>query len=333
MRNMKNWAETLIAGPGRKAMPILSTPGVALIDASIRDVFLSGELQFQVIRALAERFPGAAALTIMDLSVEAEAFGSPVRFSDEENPTVIGPVIRDADDVLNLKIPEIGTARTRECILAAERCAEEITDRPTLGGMIGPFSLAGRLLDMNSAMLWAATEPETLRQLLEKVTDFLTAYARAFKAAGCGGLIMAEPAAGLISPRMCRQFSAAYVRPIFDAVQDESFVCVLHNCGKTEKQVDAMLSTNAAALHVGNAVDIVEILKQTPENIPVMGNLDPAAVFLAGTPDSVFQATAELLERTKPYPHFVLSSGCDIPPGTPLENIRAFYEAFARYAG
>lgn len=331
MSNMKSWLSGLICKKERSVMPILTSPGMSLIGKRADEVFRSGELQFQAIRALTDRFPMAAAPTMMDLSVEAEAFGAPVKFSGEENPNVTGAVVDDKDEIEKLAIPDIGTARTSECLLAAERCSKEIADRPTLGGLIGPFSLAGRLLDMSKMMLLTAMEPATVHALLEKTTTFLVEYAKAFKTTGCGGLIMAEPAAGLISTRMAKEFSYDYIGKIVDAVKDDDFVFVLHNCGKTEKMVAEMLSTGASALHVGNAVDITKILEQTPADIPVMGNVDPSGLFLMGTPETMFSATTTLLEATRSYPHFVLSSGCDIPPVARLENIEAFFEAFEKY--
>jgi len=313
-------------------MPILTSPGIPLIGAAPIDVFQSGELQFRVVRALTEQLPDmAAALTMMDLSVEAEAFGASLTFSDVENPTVIHEIVRDQNEIDCLAIPEVGAARTTETLHAAKMCAEEITDRPTLGGLIGPFSLSGRLLDMSAMMLMTATEPETVHALLEKATRFLIEYAKAFKAAGCHGLVMAEPAAGLISAKMCQEFSANYIKQIVEVVKDESFAFVLHNCGKTEKMVNELLSTGCSAIHVGNAVDIRTILDQVPPSIPVMGNLDPTVLFRLGTADEMFQAASELLEVTRSYPNFVLSSGCDIPPGTPMENVQAFFDALAEY--
>ena len=41
--------------------------------------------------------------------------------------------------------------------------------------------------------------------------------------------------------------------------------------------------------------------------------------------------TAALLEETKQYPNFVLSSGCDLPPGVPLENLDAYNRALKEY--
>ncbi len=331
MINMKEWLHGLSRRKTPHALPVLTSPGMKLIGEKADTVFRCGEMQFRVIQALTTRFPMAAAMTMMDLSVEAEAFGAPIIFSEDENPNIAAAILEDLQSIQRLNIPEVGTARTAECLRAARLCSENISDRPTLGGLIGPFSLAGRLLPMNHLMLLTVTEPETVHLLLEKTTQFLVAYAKAFKAAGCGGLLMAEPAAGLISPQMAEAFSYHYIQRVVDVVQDEHFVFILHNCGKTEKMVNEMLSTGASALHVGNAVDITKILKQTPPTVPVMGNIDPTGVFLMAAPEDVFRAAVSLLDATREFPHFVLSSGCDIPPGTPLENIQAFFDALQRF--
>ena len=329
---MNDWLKNLIGSHQRTALPILTTPGIALAKADPQKVFQSGTLQAEIIRNLAEKLPAmAAALTMMDLSVEAEAFGAPIQFGNDENPNVSAAIVSDRPGIDALAVPEVGTARTKENLLAAKLCASTIADRPTLGGIIGPFSLAGRLLDMGKMMLLTATEPETVHALLEKTTQFLTVYVQAFKETGCHGIIMAEPAAGLVSPAMCDAFSSSYIRKIVEAVQDEHFVVVLHNCGRTEKMVSSMLSTGAGAIHVGNAADIRKILEQTPETIPVMGNLDPSNIFLMGTVEEVRAETLRLLEATQSYPHFVLSSGCDIPLGAPMANIHAFFDALAQY--
>ena len=331
MRNMNDWIKSIMA-PRRVALPILTTPGIALVKADPQEAFQSGSLQAEIIRRLAEALPSmAAALTMMDLSVEAEAFGSPVKFGHDENPTVSAAIVSDKSEIDDLAIPAMGTARTKENLLTARLCASAISDRPTFGGMIGPFSLTGRLLDMSKMMLLTAMEPETIHALLEKTTQFLINYALAFKETGCNGVIIAEPAAGLVSPSMCASFSSQYIQRIVERVQDDHFLVILHNCGKTEKMVSSMLSTGAKAIHVGNTVDVRVILDQTPETIPVMGNIDPSGVFLMGTAEEVREKTLQLLEATKGYPHFVLSSGCDVPMGTPMANIHVFFEALSQY--
>ena len=70
-----------------------------------------------------------------------------------------------------------------------------------------------------------------------------------------------------------------------------------------------------------------DIIAQVPSDVTVMGNIDPAGVLRMGTPDSVKEATLSLLEKCSKYPNFILSSGCDIPPMTPWENLDAFFTA------
>ena len=180
-------------------------------------------------------------------------------------------------------------------------------------------------------MMQIMLEPELVHILLEKTTKFLIEYAKAFKEHGAHGIIIAEPVAGLLSPDLCDEFSSKYVKKIVDNVQDDNFIVILHNCGNTENLVSSMLSTGSKLYHFGNVVDLAAILTQVPSNIIVSGNIDPATIFRNGTSDDVRTETMRLLEKTSNYNNFIISSGCDIPPETPMENIDAFFEIVRKY--
>ena len=94
-RNMKQWAYDYIHAPEKKAMPILSFPGVQIIGHTVDQLVRSGELQAQCMQAVSERFDTGAAFSLMDLSVEAEAFGAPICYSEDDVPTVHGILIHD----------------------------------------------------------------------------------------------------------------------------------------------------------------------------------------------------------------------------------------------
>ncbi len=330
-RDMKKWMYEIFNSNERYAMPVMTYPGLDLVKRGIMDVITNGQAQFECIEALAKKYPSAAAVTIMDLSVEAEAFGSPVKFSDNEVPAVSARIVTDMETATALKVPKVGDGRTSVYIKAAEFVAKNIKDRPTFGGAIGPFSLAGRLFDMTEIMIMAMLEPEMVHVVLEKSTQFLIEYAKAFKNSGANGIILAEPAAGLLSPEMCSGFSSNYVKRIVDAVQDEYFMVILHNCGNTKSLVPSLLSTGAMAFHFGNAVNMMDIMPQIPWGRIAFGNIDPAGVFKNGTVEDMKLKTWELLEKTANYKNFVLSSGCDVPPDTSLENVQAFYDTLEKF--
>lgn len=329
--NMKNWAREYIESSKKKAMPILSFPGIQLTGNTVEEMVKDGHLQALCMEAIAKRFDMGAAFSLMDLSVEAEAFGSPVYYNADEVPTVTAALIHDEEEAEALQIPEVGAGRTGECIKGIREVMELITDRPVFAGIIGPFSLAGRLLDMTEIMILCYEEPELVETVLEKATEFLIKYAKAFKEAGANGIAIAEPAAGLLSPNLIRDFSMPYVERLIESVEDDNFIVVYHNCGNIIPLLNEIKTIHPAAYSVGNAVDIEEALKVLPSDSLVIGNIDPAGTLRNGTPEKIRTETRELLERCSKYPNFVIASGCDIPPMTPLENIQVFFDTVKEF--
>jgi len=330
---MSEWKTSILHSKQRKAILIMTYPGLHLIGKTVFDMVTQGEVQYQCIKTLADKYPQNACSTlIMDLSVESEVFGSTINFSTDEIPTVSKRLFESLEEVENIKAPEkSGTHRTAEHIKAAKQTCESITDRPVLGGVIGPYSFAGRLFDITELMTAILIDPDGANQLLQICTNYIIKYAQAFKEAGCNGIVIAEPAAGLLAEDQCAEFSSQYVKQIVDKLQDDSFMVILHNCGNTVSLVNTMVSTGCGGLHFGNAVNMLDILPQVPSDRLVMGNLDPARIIKNGTPETVRQKTLELLNSTAQYKNFILSTGCDVPPGTKLENIDAIFDALTEF--
>lgn len=331
-KNMFSWLEQMRESQRKKAMPILSFPAIQKMGISVIELISDSNRQAEGMEYVATRTDAAAAVSMMDLSVEAECFGSEIRFVEDEVPTVVGRVISSHDDVKNLTVPKVGTGRTGTYIKAITKAVTLITDRPVFAGIIGPYSLAGRLMDVTEIMVRSWEEPDVVHFLLEKVTTFLIEYCRAYKAGGANGVVMAEPLAGLLSPSLSAEFSSPYVRQVVDAVQDDHFIVIYHNCGNaTIQMIDSILETEAAAYHFGNAIQMSEMMELMPPDTITMGNIDPAGQFRSGTPQSIREATLALLSECHKYPNFVISSGCDIPPMSKWENIDAFFAAVAEF--
>ena len=331
-RNMKQWLAELNNAKVKKPLPVLSFPGIQLMNVTVRDLIGNSDLQAQCMKAVADRADTAASVSFMDLSVEAECFGSTIRVSDDEVPTVIGAIIEDEDDADNLKVPEVGTGRSGIYVEAIAKVTKMIEDRPVLAGVIGPFSLAGRLLDVSEAMIYCYDDPDMVHVVLEKASEFIKNYILAFKEAGANGVVMAEPLAGLLSPALAEEFSAEYVKKIIDQVQDDEFIVLYHNCGNcTIQQIDSILATGSPILHFGNAIDIKEMMTHIPPEIMVAGNVDPASQFKNGTESSIREATLKVLESCASYQNFVISSGCDIPPMSSWKNIDTFFNTVKEF--
>ena len=325
-------SQTILGHPGRLAIPIGVYAGLGLTGASVRGVVSDPQAQADAVLALHERLRTPVLVTAMDLSGEASAFGCEIRMSEAEIPTVIGRKAASAADVAALAVPAPGEGRTRVHLEAA-RLVRKAAASPVLGCMIGPFSLAGRIFGVSEALEATALEPETVLALLEKVVGFQVAYAKAFRETGIAGVFVAEPAAGLLSPAAVGRFSAPFVKRIVEAAQTRDFAIILHNCGAKLVHLDKTLESGAGIYHFGAPMDMAAALERVAGRVVLGGNLDPAAVFHGGTPETVRAATLALLEATKDHKNYFVSSGCDIPPGTSLANLEAFYKAVADFSG
>ncbi len=322
---MKNNVKRLIEKKN-KTVPILSFPSTKLIGISVNELISSADNQAKGMKAIAEKCSIGASLNMMDLSVEAEAFGAKIHFSENEIPTVVGGIIDDIEDVSQINVPEIGAGRTGIFIDGVKKAKAIITDIPVFCGVIGPYSLASRLFDMTELMYACYDSPDKVKVLLEKAAEFIINYINSFKTVGADGVIMAEPAAGMLSPALADEFSVPFVERIFDEVNSDDFMLCYHNCGNyVADMLEGISSITADIYHFGNAVDIKKALDFLPNDRIIMGNIDPL-LLRTGTPECVFAEVERIFNECSCYPNFMVSTGCDVPGDAKWENIDAYFK-------
>ena len=93
-------------------MAILSFPAVTQCATTVQELVQNAEMQSAVMRRIKEEFPLQEALvSMMDLSVEAQAFGCPVSFHEGEIPAVTSGIIKNREDGEALRIPKMEEGR------------------------------------------------------------------------------------------------------------------------------------------------------------------------------------------------------------------------------
>ncbi len=323
-----NIIDFILRSSETQRLPVAVYPGLLLSGGTVREITSDWALQLKAIKALQARYKSPFALTAMDLSVEAENFGAKVLFSENEVPTIDGRLLTNAEDIEKIKVPSPDKGRGIVQIKTLEALAKEKkSDEFILGGLIGPYSLAGRLFGISEFMEITLLEPEAAHCLIKKAVEHQIKYAKMFKEAGADAVFMAEPAAGLLWPEGLRDFSSVYVKEIAAELEDENFKIILHNCGCTIEHLDAVLASGISFFHFGKPTDVVKAVHTVPDNIIIAGNLDPMEMFVQASVEEMKSKAEELLSQTADKRNFVLSSGCDIPPNAKLANLDAFYAA------
>lgn len=316
--------ERVTAHPGRMIVPLMAFPGTQLTHSTIWQNEFNARMQFKTIAALVERFQPDAAFFMMDLAVEAGAIGLPVVFPQHESPTVKQhPVhtIADLDQFRAIDVLYDGRVRTYISVMEQMAAALDIIKGAYV---IGPFTLAGLMMGATELAIATIENRDLVHAAATLATEVIIRYGRALVDAGADTVCILEPTATFISPRAFDEFSGHYVRQIFEALDT---IGILHICGDTEHLIKPMCDTGAQGLSLDAPLDFPATIAQMPEDVVLIGNLDPVRVLTNCTPAEVKSATHALLDAMAPYPNFILSTGCDLPPETPLDNIAAFMEA------
>ncbi|NLV73859.1 MAG: hypothetical protein GXY52_04130 [Chloroflexi bacterium] len=314
----------IVKGCGRPmVIPLMGFPGIQLNGSSLKQNTFNWGTQFSTIFALQRRFHPDGIFFFMDLSVEASALGLPVRFPLDESPSVEQHLVSTASDLSKFTNDILSDGRVA-VFVETMRLMSRYVDTLKGGYVIGPFSLAGLLMGASDAALASVEDEVLLHAVLRFCSGVISRYARALQRAGADMIAILEPSACLLSPRLFRAFPQRYLQEIIETLD---CVSILHVCGQTTNLIEPMLETGAQALSLDSMVNLPEIVKRMPEDVVLMGNLDSVRVMCQQSPNQVYASAQELITAMQGHPNFILSSACDLPAETPLENIHAMIDA------
>lgn len=321
---MKQLIDT-VKGWGRQmVIPLMGFPGIQLNGSNLKQNTFNWGTQFSTVFALQRRFRPDGIFFFMDLSVEASALGLPVRFPLDESPSVERHLVRTIADLALFTNNDVLSDGRVAVFVETMRLMSRYVDTLNGGYVIGPFSLAGLLMGASDAAIASVTDPELLHAVLRFCSGVISRYARALVRAGADMIAILEPSASFLSPTLFREFPLRYLQEIIATLDT---VSILHVCGQTTRLVEPMVETGAQALSLDSMVDLTQVIKRVPENVVMIGNLDTVQVMNQLSPNQVYTAAHNLVEAMSSHPNFILSSACDLPAETPLENIHAMIDA------
>ncbi len=319
----------------RLAVPLAGFPGADILHTSIKVAQQNHGMHYNCIEALVYHLKPDAAFMMMDLSVEANALGLPVRFPVHESSSVELHPVREVEDLQRLAgINILQDARIQSYIKTVEMMSTGFPRNVLVGAyVIGPVTLAGLLISAEQVAMDSVLDPQKLEEFCRFSTVIIQEYSRALINAGADIICILEPTGAILGPDQFRRFSGENVKHIMESYKYADVDTVYHVCGNTMHLLKAMAETGVDALSLDSpetGVNMPEAAEIVPQDTIVMGNINPTAVMNDGTPETVTAAVNGLMESMKPYPNFLLSTGCDLPPGTPLENMKAFMTAARR---
>ena len=274
----------------------------------------------------------------VDDATLAEACGAKVIFREHDVAAVDehAPALTDLRQIDDLTLPDpMKDGRICEWLETVQRILEAIGDHVFVMGRAdaGPFSLLCFLRGTQELMVDLLTEePEVIHHALEWATEAHIRFARAQLQAGAHATSMGDAYASpnLISPEMYRAFAFPYERKVVQALEDLKKPYSVHICGDTSTIVEDMGQLGAKILEIDWKSDMGHARRLVPEDVVLMGNINPSDPMCLGTPEDVRAKAKEIIEGTRGC-GIILSSGCALGANTKPENMQALVESAKLY--
>lgn len=197
-----------------------------------------------------------------------------------------------------------------------------------VAGIRGPFLMGSQLRGVEPLLMDLIDRPDWVGELLAFTTEVGLAFGRALIEVGAHAISIGEATCSpdFINPVMYRQVINPHHARLIQGLKEQCCeASLVHICGQALPIVADVAAAGAAVMDVDWQVDLQQA-EQLAGSMTLRGNLDPVEVLLYGSPDLVAQKTKEALEAAASGGHFILGSGCDVPPDTPPENIQAMVQ-------
>jgi uroporphyrinogen decarboxylase len=280
------------------------------------------DLHAEVIRFNLSRFKPDVALPLLDLTVEAQAFGVQPLYREFDAPSLRSRIPL-GDPRLEEDHAHRAPERAQSMAKAAKRIAEQTKDVPCGFYITGPFTVAGQVIGVEELLKGTAKGLPALSSLLAECTEVVMDYARRLEESGVDFLVMADPTSSLISGKHFLTHSKEHIKAVRRSV---SIDIVLHMCGKSGHLIKDMVETGVAGISLDQNVNLSDAVKAVPRSVMVFGNYPPTNLTFE-KPEQIRRNVEAMLAPVEGAGNVVASTGCDLPPFTPAENIDAFIQA------
>jgi MtaA/CmuA family methyltransferase len=289
----------------------------------LSDFFLDYRALADINLGTVEKFGLDIAQTISDPYREAADLGMNVEFPEDGLPLRRDVLIHEPADFARIQFPDPRNGRRMSDRIEAVRLMHDRTrgEIPVMGWVEGAMAELNVLRGDTALMMDLYDRPEWVEECLEVITGFEIEFAKAQIEAGAHIIGLGDAITSQISPPMYEKFALPYEKRIFAAVHEMGAVARLHICGNTGRIVRQMAESGADIVDLDWMVDLNTAAGIYRENGPaIVGNFDPVKIMLRGTPEEIESEVLRCLRVGGP--RTISAPGCEIPDGTPPENLQ-----------
>jgi MtaA/CmuA family methyltransferase len=309
------------------AMPITMMWSADLIGANYHDYATRAQIQAAGQCAAASQFGFDHVSVISDPCCEAADLGADIFYPPDAPPAIIEKSALLADpaalDTLRVPDPHHAGSRMANRIAAVRLLREQLGDTHLIEGWVeGPCAESADLRGINTIMMDYYDIPDFVHALGAFTVEVALKFAAAQIEAGADIIGVGDAAASLINRTLYDEFVLPQEKRLVDGVHAAGGRVRLHICGRTQHLTGSMATLGCEIVDLDSMVDLRAARAAMGDRQVLLGNVHPVNVVRNGTREDVRQALAKC--RAEAGPAWIAGAGCEVPRGSPAENVRCF---------
>lgn len=304
--------------------PIFMSWSANFIGHTYRDYYLDGNVLVKAQLAVTRAFNLDQISAISDPWRESSAYGMEFEYPPDGVGRPKEVLIKTHDDISRIRAFDIEKAeRTKQRIESVRKMAAEVGQtHSVLGWVEGPLAEYGDLRGVENAMLDLIDKPELFIKAGEIIVQNAITFAVAQIKAGADMIGVGDSAASLIAPNMYAELVLPLEQKLFAAIHEAGAAVKLHICGNIKNIVRHIAKSGTDIIDVDWMVPLEKARELAGSRVTLCGNFNPSGVLFEGSPEDVADAAKRCIKAGGK--RFILMPGCEVPPATPEQNIRAF---------
>jgi MtaA/CmuA family methyltransferase len=267
-------------------------------------------------------------VTVMsDPWAEASAFGLSIDYPEDSLPIDTGGHFPDALSASALrKYDPLKNSRCLNRIEEIKLYKKNCSDKFIVGWVEGPVAEYVDLRRASNASLDLLMEPEAVQKAIDIIVESAIGFIEVQVKAGAHCIGIGDAFCSQIGPELYYQYAFDKQKLLVDCVHSLGAIAKLHICGDTSSILKGMIDTGA------DIIDIDHLVKDISSFTPLLGSKqvfcgksDPVSVIQNGDGDMIRNSVID--DFMNSGRRCIVSAGCEITPGTSVEQMRIFRKA------
>ena len=320
--------------------PILSGISRKLVGATYEEWSTNADICAEAFIKTAEDFDIDCIVTLIDLSVECDAWGQELIFPENEaaHPDYSKCVIQDIEDYA--KIKKVDYRNSKRMMMHIDVCKKIVEAKggelPIIAFVFGPLGTLSMLRSQQDMYMDLYDDIDAVKDAAKEINETLKDYVAALCDTGVNGIMFDTLFASgtIMSKDMWQETEGVLMPELAEIVRSKGCLNMIHNCGQNiyfDVQIEAIQPAAISFFYPpDDCKDFAECKAKYGDKVTLIGCVTPASAVI-GTDEEWDKQCRDQIDAMAKGGGFILATGCEYPANASFDRAQRMIDIAKTY--